>query len=178
MVVIGFTSFVLKKKGGNKVTLYRKIKVLVPLGVGFMYKNIQNNLGAPNVCITNISKKQQPYLPLKNCPGQSWKKSTISMKDHHFTQLMKKNRPRTSRQLASKWISSNGKIISSQAVRRRLFNIVTPINENHIESLIIITQVKVYGSSYRHKSGRRNTDRLSIKTDPHTTILSRYTVLH
>ena len=39
-VVIYFISFVLKKMGCNKVTLYQKIKVLALLGAGFSYKNI------------------------------------------------------------------------------------------------------------------------------------------
>ena len=89
-VVIYFTSFVLKKMGRNRIILYQKVKILALLGARFTYKNIQNKLGVLNDCITNISKKQQQYLPLKNRPGQSSKKSTTSKEDRHLIQLMKK----------------------------------------------------------------------------------------
>ena len=73
------------------------------MGAGFTCKNIRNKLGVANGCITNISKKWQQCLSLKNRSGKGWKKSTISKEDRHLTQSMKKYHEQSD----SKWTSSN-----------------------------------------------------------------------
>ena len=55
----------------NKVTSYQRIEVLALLGVGFTYKNIRDKLDVSSDCINNIAKRQQQFLPLKNCPGHA-----------------------------------------------------------------------------------------------------------
>ena len=58
---------------------------------------------------------------MKNRPGQGRKKSTTSNEDRYLFSLMKKDRSKSSRQLASEWNLSNGKSVSPRTVRRRLF---------------------------------------------------------
>ena len=106
----------------RKITIYQKIKVLTLLQAGFTYERIRDQLGVSNGCITNVAKTEKSKLPLKNRPGQVRKKATASNEDHCLFNLMKKNRSKSSRQLASEWNLSNGKSISPRTVRRRLFN--------------------------------------------------------
>ncbi|CAF4700528.1 unnamed protein product [Rotaria magnacalcarata] len=89
---------------------------------GFSYENIRNQLGVSNDCISNIAKKDKFKLPLENRPGQGRKKLTTFKEDRYLLNLMKKDRQKSSRQLATDWNSSHGKSISARTVRRRLFN--------------------------------------------------------
>jgi transposase len=88
--------------GRRKVTNYEKSKVLTLLQAGFTYENIRNKLGVSNGCISNIAKKQKLNLSVKNRSGQGRKKSTTAKEDQYLIMLMKKNRRKTSRQLASR----------------------------------------------------------------------------
>ena len=106
----------------KKITIYQKIKVRTRLQAGFTYEKIRHQLGVSNGCITNVAKKEESKLPLKNRPGQDRKKSTASNEDCYLFNLMKKDRSKSSRQLASEWYLSNGKSTSPRTVRRRLFN--------------------------------------------------------
>jgi transposase len=108
--------------GRKKVTVYQKIQALTLLQAGFTYENIRNQLGVSSGCISNIAKKEKSKLSLENRPGQGRKKMTTATEDRYLLNLMKKDRWKTSRQLASEWNLSNGKSISPQTVRRRLFN--------------------------------------------------------
>lgn len=108
--------------GRKNVTEYQKLKVATLLQAGLTYENIRNLVGVSNGCISNVAKKQQLNIPLKNRPGQGRKKSTTHREDRHLIKLMKKNRRKTSRQLASAWNLSNGKSNSARTVRRRLFD--------------------------------------------------------
>ena len=54
----------------KKVTIYQKIKVLTLLQDGFTYEKIRDQLCVSNGCITNIAKKEESKLPLKNRPGR------------------------------------------------------------------------------------------------------------
>ena len=107
--------------GRKKITIYQKIKVLTLLQAGCTYEKIRNQLGVSNGCISNVAKKEKLKLPLKSRPGQGRKKSTTSDEDRYLLNLTKKNRSKSSRQLTSEWNLSNGKSISPQTVRRRLF---------------------------------------------------------
>ena len=109
--------------GRKKIPLYQKVKVLTLLQVDFTYEKIRDQLGVSNGCITNVAKKEESKLPSKIRPGQSRKKSATSNEDLYLFNLMKKDRSKSSRQLASKWNLSNEKSISPRAVRRRLFNV-------------------------------------------------------
>jgi len=108
--------------GRRKVTKYQKLKVLTLLQAGLTYQAIRNKLGVSNGCISNIAKKGKLNLALENRPVQGRKKSTTTQEDRHLIMLMKKNRRKTSRQLASRWNLSNGKTINPRTVRRRLFD--------------------------------------------------------
>ena len=108
--------------GRKKITVYQKWQVVTLLQAGFTYENIRNQLGVSNGCISNVTKKEKLKLPLKNRPGQGRKKSTTSNEDRYLLNLMKKDREKSSRELASEWNLSNGKSISSSTVRRRLLN--------------------------------------------------------
>ncbi|CAF1974978.1 unnamed protein product [Rotaria magnacalcarata] len=79
-------------------------------------------LGVSNGCISNIGKKDKLKLPFENRPGQGRKKLATFKEDRYLLNLMKKDRRKSSRQLASEWNSSHGKSISARMVRRRLFN--------------------------------------------------------
>ncbi|CAF3044767.1 unnamed protein product [Rotaria socialis] len=100
--------------GRKKVTTYQKLKVLTLLQAGFSYENIRNQLGVSNGCISNISKKDKLKLPLENRPGQGRKKLTTFKEDRYLLNLMKKDRRKSSRQLASDWNSSHEKSISAR----------------------------------------------------------------
>ncbi|CAF2781502.1 unnamed protein product [Rotaria sp. Silwood2] len=106
--------------GRKKITIYQKLQVLTLLQAGFTDENIRNQLGVSNGCISNIAKKEKLKLSLQNRPGQGRKKSTTSKEDRYLLNLMKKDRGKSSRQLASDWNLSNGKSISPRTVRRRL----------------------------------------------------------
>lgn len=108
--------------GRSKVTIYQKIQILALLKGGFTYQQIRNQLGVSNGCIYNTAKKEKSQIPLRNQPGQGRKMSTTSKEDRYLFNLMKKDRRKTSRQLALEWHLSNGKSISPRTVRRRLFN--------------------------------------------------------
>jgi transposase len=108
--------------GRKKVTVYQKIQALTLLQAGFTYENIRNQLGVSNGCISNIAKKEKSKLSLENRPGQGRKKMATATEDRYLLNLMKKDRWKTSRQLASEWNLSNGKSISPRTVCRRLFN--------------------------------------------------------
>ena len=121
--------------GQKKITVYQKWQVVTLLQVGFTYENIRNQLGVSNGCISNVTKKEKLKLPLKNRPGQGRKKSTTSNEDRY---LMKKDREKSSRQLASEWNLSNGKSISY--VDAYLMLVIEAIrrDENRIGNVIIV----------------------------------------
>ena len=91
----------LQNKWVEKKSLYQKWQVVSLLQGGFTYENIRNQLGVSNGCISNVTKKEKLKLPLKNRPGQGRKKSTASNEDWYLLNLMKKDREKSSRQLAS-----------------------------------------------------------------------------
>ncbi|CAF1445740.1 unnamed protein product [Rotaria sp. Silwood1] len=83
---------------------------------GFTYENIRHQLVVSNGCISNIAKKEKLKLPLENRPGQGRKKSTTSKEDLRLLNLIRNDRGKSSRQLASELNSSNGKSISPRTV--------------------------------------------------------------
>ena len=108
--------------GRKKVSIYQKIQIAALLEAGISYKNIRNQLGVSNGCISNVAKKAKLKLPLENRPGQGRKKSTTTKEDRYLLTLMKKDRTKSSRELAPEWNMANGKAVSPQTVRRRLLN--------------------------------------------------------
>ena len=81
----------------KKITIYQKIKVFTLLQADFTYEKICDQLGASNGCITNIAKKGESKLPLRNRPDQDRKKSTTSNEDRYLFNLMKEDCSKNSR---------------------------------------------------------------------------------
>ena len=104
------------------MTIYQKIRISALLKAGLSYSNIRKQLGVSNGCISNVNRKLKKKLPLENCRGQGRKKATTSEEDRELIVLMKRNRRKTSKQLATEWNSSIGKSISPRTVRRRLLD--------------------------------------------------------
>jgi hypothetical protein len=64
--------------------MYEKIKFLTLVQADLTYLNIQNKLGVSNGCISNIPKKEERNLSLKNGPGPCRKKLTTLKEDRHL----------------------------------------------------------------------------------------------
>ena len=108
--------------GREKISIYQKVQIDALLKADISYKSIRNQLGVSNECISNVAKKTKLKLPLDNRPGQGRKKSTTTKEDRYLLTLMKKDRSKSSRELASEWNMTNGKAVSPRTVRRRLLN--------------------------------------------------------
>jgi hypothetical protein len=67
-----------------EVTIYEKIKFLTLVQADLTYWNIQKKLGVSNGCISNIPKKEERNLSLKNGSGPCRKKLTTLKEDRHL----------------------------------------------------------------------------------------------
>ena len=84
--------------GRKKISIYQKVQIDALLKADISYKNIRNQLGVSNGCISNVAKKTKLKLPLENRLGQGRKKSTTTKKDRYLLSLMKKDRSKSSRE--------------------------------------------------------------------------------
>ncbi|CAF2180001.1 unnamed protein product [Rotaria magnacalcarata] len=85
-------------------------------------------------------KKDKLKLPLENRPGQGRKKLTTFKEDRYLLNLMKKDRRKSSRQLASDWNSSHeNQLVHERCVDAYLMLVIKVIrpNGNRTENLAI-----------------------------------------
>jgi transposase len=106
--------------GRASVSEKQKIQIETLLNDGQSQRMVAKKVGVSQNCVKNIFAKMKQNLPLKNAPGQGRKRVSTPTDDRHLLELCKKDRTKSSQQLSSEWILSNGKTLSAVTVRRRL----------------------------------------------------------
>ena len=99
----------------------KKIEIKTLLKVGFSQRYIAETLSVSKTCVWNVAKKLKQNLPLSNSRGQGRKKASITTDDRNLLRLCKQDRKKTSHELSSEHVLSNGKQLSAQIIRCRRF---------------------------------------------------------
>lgn len=108
--------------GRAKVSLGTKIEIKALLQSGFTQRYVAEDRHVSKTCVLNVAKKLKQNLPLSNSPGQGRKKASTTADDRTLLRLCKQDRTKTSEQLSTDLVLSNGKQLSARTVRRRLLD--------------------------------------------------------
>lgn len=106
--------------GRASVSQRQKIQIETLLKDGQTQRIVASKVGVSQSCVKNVAKKIKEGRPLTNVPGQGRKRASTERDDRQLLQLCKKDRTKSSRQLSSEWVLSNGKTMAACTVRRRL----------------------------------------------------------
>ena len=106
-----------------KISLEKKIEIKASLKAGFSQCYIGKTLSVSKTGVWSVAKKLKQNLLLSNSRAQERKKaSTTTTDDRNLLHLCKQDRTKTSQELLSERVHSNGKQLSARAIRRRLLD--------------------------------------------------------
>ena len=108
--------------GRAKVSLDKKIETKALLEARFSQRCVTNKLGVSKKCVLHVAEKLKEELPLSPSPSQGRLKASATTDDRNLLRLSKRNRTKSSRELSSEFLLSNGKRLSARTVRRRLLD--------------------------------------------------------
>ena len=114
-----FIIFQLVIMGRAKVCLDKKAEIKALLEAEFSQRYVANKLGVSKTCVLHVAKKLKEKLPLLHSPGQGRRKISTTTDDRNLLRLCKKDRTKSSKELSSEFLLSNGKRLSAQTIRRR-----------------------------------------------------------
>ena len=108
--------------GGAKIFLEKKIEIKALLQVRFTQHYIGKTLSVSKTCVRNVAKKLKQNLLLSSSRGQGLKKASTTTDDRDLLRLWEQDRTKTSQELSSELVLSNGKQLSARTIRRRLLD--------------------------------------------------------
>jgi transposase len=109
--------------GRAKVSSDKKTEIKALVQQGFTQRYIAEELGVSKTCVLGVAQKLKQNLPLSNLPGQGRKKASTATDDRNLLRLCKKGRTKSSQELSSELLLSNGKQLSARTIRRRLLDL-------------------------------------------------------
>ena len=108
--------------GRAKVCLDKKTEIKALLEAEFSQRYVANKLGVSKTCVLYVTKKLKEKLPLLHSLGQGRRKASTTTDDRNLLRLYKKDRTKSSKELSSELLLSNGKRLSARTIRRRLLD--------------------------------------------------------
>ena len=108
--------------GRAKVSLDKKTEIKALLEAGFSQRYVANKLAVSKTCVLHVAKKLKEKLLLLHSPGQGRRKASTTTDDRNLLRLYKKDRTKSSKELSSELLLSNGKRLSARRIRRRLLD--------------------------------------------------------
>ncbi|CAF3380963.1 unnamed protein product [Rotaria sp. Silwood2] len=106
--------------GRAKVSLEKRTEIKALVEAGFNQRLIAKGVGVSKTCVFGVEQKLKQNLPLLNLPGQGRKKASTATDDRNLLRLCKKGRTKSSQELSSELVLSNGKRLSTPTIRRQL----------------------------------------------------------
>ena len=106
--------------GRGHVSLKQQIQIETLLKDDQSQRIVARKVGVSQGCVKNVSNKIKRGEPLGNAPGQGRKRTSSERDDRRLLQMCKQDRKKSSQELSSEWILSNGMTFAASTVRRRL----------------------------------------------------------
>ena len=106
----------------QKISLEMQIETKALLKTRFSQRYIGKALSVSKTCARCVAKKLKQNSRLSNSRGQGREKAPTTTDERNLLRLCKQDRTKTSQELSSELVLSNGKQLSARTIRRRLLD--------------------------------------------------------
>ena len=116
-------SFINTMTHAKHLTQEQQLHVVFYSNMGWNMSAISREMGISRLTVRNLIKKHTKTESVKNTAGQSHPKISNIRQDRLLARLVKKNRWKSSQELATDWKEATGVVAEPSMIRKRLLKL-------------------------------------------------------